>query len=129
MENSSLIIIDGPPGIGCPVIASVTGADLALVVTEPTLSGEHDAERVLALIKYFKIPALICINKWDLNPEITQRIETQAKAAGVQPIGRIRYDSAVTQAQMQGLAVVETEAASAGDILNVWKHLAQNLAL
>ena len=66
-ENRSLIIVDGPPGIGCPVIASVTGASLVLVVTEPTVSGEHDLERVLSLTRHFDIPAAVCVNKWDLN--------------------------------------------------------------
>ena len=68
-NNSPLIITDGPPGIGCPVIASVTGASLVLAVTEPTVSGEHDLKRVLSLARHFSIPALVCVNKWDINPE------------------------------------------------------------
>ncbi|NMC61657.1 MAG: 4Fe-4S binding protein, partial [SAR324 cluster bacterium] len=71
----SLIIIDGPPGNACPVIASITGADLALIVTEATVSGEHDLERVLALTRHFGIKALVCINKWDINPKIAEQIE------------------------------------------------------
>jgi hypothetical protein len=87
-----LVIVDGPPGIGCPVIASVTGASVVLVVTEPTVSGEHDLERVLALTRHFDIPAVVCVNKWDINPEMTQRTEDKARRAGAQVAGRIRYD-------------------------------------
>ncbi len=117
------IIVDGPPGIGCPVIASVTGASLVLAVTEPTVSGEHDLERVLSLTRHFGIPAAVCVNKWDLNPGMTERIEDMARRAGVRVVGRIRYDRAVTLAQMRALSVVETEAPSAGDIRRVWNEL------
>jgi MinD superfamily P-loop ATPase len=122
-EHHSLVIVDGPPGIGCPVIASVTGATLVLVVTEPTVSGEHDLERVLSLTRHFIIPTAICVNKWDLNPEMTERIEDQAHRAGARIAGRIRYDRAVTQAQMRGMAVVEIEAPCVEDIQGIWKQL------
>jgi MinD superfamily P-loop ATPase len=102
-----LVIVDGPPGIGCPVISSLTGATLVLVVTEPTVSGEHDLERVLALTRHFQIPALVCVNKWDLNPDMTERIESKAREGGAGIAGRIRYDRAVTLAQMREMAVVE----------------------
>jgi MinD superfamily P-loop ATPase len=118
-----LIIVDGPPGIGCPVIASVTGATLVLAVTEPTVSGEHDLERVLSLTRHFNIPAAICVNKWDLNAEMTERIEDKARKAGARIAGRIRYDRAVTLAQMRERAVVETEAPCVEDIQRVWKEL------
>jgi MinD superfamily P-loop ATPase len=114
------VIVDGPPGVGCPVIASVTGATQVLVVTEPSVSGQHDMERVLSLTRHFKIPAAICINKWDLNPEMTERIEDQARQAGAEIAGRIRYDQSVTTAQLQERAVVETEAPCADDIRQVW---------
>ena len=119
----STILTDGPPGIGCPVIASLTGASQALVVTEPTVSGEHDLMRVLDLARHFGIPAAVCVNKWDLNPEMTERVERRARQAGSRIAGRIRYDSAVTAAQMQGLAVVETDAACVEDIRNIWRQL------
>lgn len=127
-ENCSLVIVDGPPGIGCPVIASMTGASMVLAVTEPTLSGEHDLERVLALARHFEIPAVVCVNKWDLNPEMTERIESLAERVGAQPIGRIRYDRAVTKAQLQKQAVVESEAACGDDIRMIWQRLEQRLA-
>ena len=122
-DDYPLVIVDGPPGIGCPVIASVTGASLVLVVTEPTVSGEHDLERVLSLTRHFDIPAMVCVNKWDLNPDMTERIEDRARSAGAHVAGRIRYDSAVTRAQMQELAVVEIEAPCVEDIQQVWHEL------
>jgi len=122
-ENHPLIIVDGPPGIGCPVIASVTGATLVLAVTEPTVSGEHDLERVLSLTRHFDIPAAVCVNKWDLNAEMTERIEDKTRKAGARIAGRIRYDRAVTLAQMQARAVVETEARCVEDIQRVWNGL------
>jgi MinD superfamily P-loop ATPase len=118
-----IVIVDGPPGIGCPVIASVTGATLVLAVTEPTVSGEHDLDRVLSLARHFDIPAAVCVNKWDLNAGMTERIEKAACRAGARIAGRIRYDRAVTLAQMQMRAVVETDAPSAEDIRQVWNAL------
>jgi len=122
-ENHPLVIVDGPPGIGCPVIASVTGATLVLAVTEPTVSGEHDLERVLSLTRHFSISAAVCVNKWDLNPEMTERVEDKAGRTGARVVGRIRYDRAVTLAQMQERAVVETEAPCVKDIQHIWKQL------
>jgi MinD superfamily P-loop ATPase len=122
-QGRDLILVDGPPGIGCPVIASVTGADQVLVVTEPTVSGEHDLLRVLSLARHFTIPAAVCVNKWDLNPEMTERIENQARQVGAQVVGRIRYDRLVTAAQMRERAVVETEAPAAGDMRKIWEQL------
>jgi len=122
-KDLPLIITDGPPGIGCPVIASLTGASKVLAVTEPTVSGEHDLERVLQLAKHFKVATFVCVNKWDLNPGMTERIERAAERAGATVVGRIRYDHAVTSAQIQAKAVVETDALSAADIRNVWENL------
>lgn len=122
-EHRPLVIVDGPPGIGCPVIASLTGAAQALVITEPTVSGEHDLERILALTRHFDMPAAVCVNKWDLNPIMTERIEEKARSWGARTIGRIRYDIMVTQAQLHAKAVVETDAPSARDIQRLWKNL------
>jgi MinD superfamily P-loop ATPase len=119
-----LILTDGPPGVGCAVIASVGGASQVLVVTEPTLSGAHDMGRVLQLTRHFNIPAAVCVNKWDVNPEMTERIETEARQAGATVAGRVRYDKNVTAAQIQGLAVVELEDSPlASDIRAVWEQL------
>ena len=106
-----------------PVIAPVTGATFVLADTESTVSGEHDLERVLSLTRHFNTPAAVCVNKWDLNAEMTERIEDKARKAGARIAGRIRYDRAVTLAQMQGLAVVETEAPCVEDIQHVWNEL------
>lgn len=122
-QGRKLVIVDGPPGIGCPVIASLSGAAQVLVVTEPTVSGEHDLGRVLKLTAHFGIPASICVNKWDLNPEMTERIEKQAQTLGATVAGRIRYDRAVTQAQIQERAVVEIDAPCAEDIRALWAGL------
>jgi MinD superfamily P-loop ATPase len=122
-QDRSLILVDGPPGIGCPVIASMTGASMALIVTEPTLSGEHDLQRILSLARHFKLPAAICVNKWDINVEMTERIENKACEMGAQIAGRIRYDSSITRAQMQEQTVVETTAPCVQDIKNLWDHL------
>ena len=123
-EGLDYIIVDGSPGIGCPVISSITGADLVVVVTEPTLSGQHDLERVVELTGHFGIPAVVCINKWDLNPEIAAGIEEQAVSRGVALAGRVRYDPAVTRAQVMRASVVEyTGSAVAGDIRQVWRNI------
>jgi len=121
--NHPIVIVDGPPGIGCPVIASVTGASSVLVVTEPTVSGEHDLERVITLTRHFEIPTSVCVNKWDINAGMTERIEDKARRSGARIAGRIRYDRAVTLAQMRMQAVVETDAPCAEDIRLVWNQL------
>lgn len=122
-RQSPLILVDGPPGIGCPAIASLTGASLALAVTEPTVSGENDVIRVLALVRHFNLPAVICVNKWDLNPAMADRLEEAGHKAGTRIGPRIRYDQQVTTAQMEEKAVVETEAPSADDIRELWFSL------
>ena len=124
-----LVLIDGSPGIGCPVIASVTGADLALVVTEPTLSGLHDLERVADLTRHFGIRTLLCVNKWDLNRELTAKIEAWAGPRGLRLVGRIRYDNAFTQAQIKGLSLVEYAADGVADeIRELWANVLTALA-
>lgn len=123
-QNSEYLLVDGPPGIGCPVIASITGADAVLVVTEPTLSGEHDLQRVLELAAHFNIPAMVCINKWDINPEMSDRIEAKAKQVGATPIGRIPYDKDVTAAQIKGLTLVEESDGPASQaIKEIWRKI------
>ncbi|MEJ2110869.1 MAG: ATP-binding protein [Acidobacteriota bacterium] len=117
------IIIDGPPGIACPVIASITGATIAVIVAEPTLSGVHDLERVVTLTKHFQIPTFVCINKWELNPMIAGEIERGATSAGISFAGMIRYDSSVTAAQVEGVPVVEYGGSAAQDIKRIWQAI------
>ena len=101
------IISDGPPGIGCPVISSLSGANIALLVTEPTLSGIHDLERALRVCHHFGVPALVCINKYDINEDNTRQIERFCGGRGVEVAARIPFDNAVTKAMVRGLPVVE----------------------
>jgi len=123
-QNRPMVIVDGPPGIGCPVIASVTGATLILVVTEPTVSGKHDLERVLSLARHFEIPAAVCVNKYDINPDTTAAIEEDAVRAGASVVGRIPYDRNVTAAQIQGRSVVEYgDGPAASQIRKIWETL------
>ncbi len=122
-ESRFLILADGPPGIGCPVIASVTGASLILAVTEPTVSGAHDLERVLSLARHFGVPTAVCVNKWDIHEDMTQRIEDSARTAGAHIAGRVRYDAAVTGAQMRSLSAVETGSGAGEDMTALWKNI------
>ena len=106
-QNLDYIITDGPPGIGCPVISSLSGASLALLVTEPTLSGIHDLERVIGLCRHFGVPVLVCVNKYDLNEENTYRIESYCGSEGIEVAARISFDNVITEAIVRGLPVVE----------------------
>jgi MinD superfamily P-loop ATPase len=106
-RNLGYIISDGPPGIGCPVISSLSGAGLALLVTEPTLSGIHDLERVLGVCRHFGVPAVVCINKYDLNEVNTRNIESYCAGQGIRMAARIPFDNAVTEAMVRGVPVVE----------------------
>lgn len=121
-ENDiGMIVTDGPPGTGCPVIASITGAGMLLIVTEPTLSGQHDLERVLKLADHFKIPAAFCVNKWDINPDQTAVMEKAAEEMGAIKAGRISYDKGFTDAQIVNKAVVEIDASSADEIRDIYQ--------
>ncbi len=102
-----LVIIDGSPGIGCPVIASVTGASLVLAVTEPTLSGLHDLKRVISLAEHFNIRLVVCINKYDINTDMSRQIEEYCLTKKLKVVGKIPYDTIVTKAQIAGASVVE----------------------
>ena len=123
-EKKDLIIIDGSPGIGCPVIASITGADIVLIVTEPTLSGKHDLDRVAELAAGFKIPTLVAINKFDLNPDMATQIEEDVRKRNIKVVGKIRYDNAFTKAQIMKCSVVEyTGGAVTEDIKALWRNV------
>jgi MinD superfamily P-loop ATPase len=120
-QNLDLIIIDGPPGIGCPVISSITGADLVLVVTEPTLSGLHDLKRVLDLTRHFDIRTAVCINKFDLNEDISNDIRDACSAGDGRFIGEIPYDPLVTQAMVSGKSLMENgNGPAAAGIEKLW---------
>ena len=106
-NETEFLLVDGSPGIGCPVIASITGADFILAVTEPTLSGRHDLERVIDLTDHFHVPAAVCINKFDINVRISEDIEKAVERRRIPVLGRIPYNIAVTKAQIAGVSVVE----------------------
>jgi MinD superfamily P-loop ATPase len=122
-----LVLIDGSPGIGCPVIASLTGVDLALVVTEPTITGEHDLERILGVAWHFGIKTAVCINKHDLNPEATLRIEDLCQERAVMVAGRLPFDPTVIKAMVLGRAVVEIGGPVAKAISEMWNVLERKL--
>ena len=123
-RSADFVLVDGPPGVGCAVIASISGASKVLVVTEPTLSGAHDMARVLELTRHFGIPTAVCVNKWDLNAEMTERIEAEARRLGAEVAGRVRYDRAVTAAQMHARTVIETDTGPlSDDIRTVWESI------
>lgn len=106
-QGAEYVIGDGPPGIGCPVISSISGVHLAILVTEPTLSGIHDLERVLRVCHHFSIPVLVCINKSDINEGNSRKIEEFCKGQGIEIAARIPFDTIVTQAMVTGVPVVE----------------------
>jgi MinD superfamily P-loop ATPase len=114
-------ISDGPPGIGCPVISSLSGASLALMVAEPTLSGIHDLERVLGVSGHFGVPATVAINKYDLNEDNTRRIEDYCKEQGIEVAAKIPFDNAVTEAIVRGVPVVEyADGRVSREIVGLW---------
>ena len=127
-QKKDLIIVDGSPGIGCPVIASITGADLVLIITEPTLSGKHDLERVAQLAASFDIPVLVAINKFDLNSDMATQMEEDARKQNMTVVGKIRYDKAFTKAQIAKTSVVEyTSSAVSEDVKALWRNVTNAL--
>ncbi len=122
------VISDGPPGIGCPVISSLSGVSLALIVTEPTLSGIHDMERVLDVCKHFGIPAMVCINKYDLNDRNTTAIKDYCRENGVDVAAMIPFDNAVTEAMVKGVSIVEdSDGKVAREIKGLWQKIDRRL--
>jgi MinD superfamily P-loop ATPase len=123
-ENKPIVLIDGPPGIGCPVIASMTGVNVVLLVTEPTLSGLHDMERVINLTKHFGIEVYVCINKYDVNSDIAKVIEEKMEALDIPIIGRILYDNDITYAQIARKSIVEySDGVAAKEITMMWDKI------
>lgn len=102
-QGLSYIITDGPPGIGCPVIASISGIDLALIITEPTVAGIHDFKRLLELIRHFKVKTLVCINKYDLDEKKSKEMEYYCRSEGIDLVGKIPFDEEVVKALAKGM--------------------------
>ena len=124
-KSLDLILTDGPPGIGCPVIASMGGASAVLIVTEPTVSGKHDMVRVAQLAAHFKVPGMICVNKFDLNPEETRIIEDVAREKDLTVLGRIPFDPIFTKAMVQGQTLFEynTNSEAGNAVRKIWEEL------
>jgi MinD superfamily P-loop ATPase len=122
-----LVIVDGSPGIGCPVIASLAGADLVLAVTEPTVSGRHDLERVLQVVRQFRLPFAVIVNKADLNERLTAAITEETTAQGALFVTTIDYDPAVTRAQVEGIDVVTYGGRAAAAITEAWEAVREAL--
>jgi len=124
-EGRELLIVDGPPGIGCPVISASAGADLALLVVEPTVSGIHDLERALSTVIHFRVPALVCINKMDLNPSHTAAIEAFCAGQGIEVVGKLPFDTVVTEAMVQGRPVTayQPDGAMATALRRAWARV------
>jgi len=126
--QKDLILIDGPPGIGCPVISSITGVDMVLIVTEPTLSAIHDLKRILGVANHFQIPALVCINKYDINTENTNEIEVFCKKNNRDIVGKIPYDPIDTQAMIHEQAITEYQEHPVSDaITQMWHNILEKL--
>ncbi|MDA8096861.1 MAG: ATP-binding protein [Clostridia bacterium] len=121
------MIVDGPPGIGCPVIASISGADLTVIVTEPTAAGLHDLERVLDLAAHFEVPAVVCLNKYDLDPKKAAEVEHFCHEKGVPLVGRIRFSPEVVSAQLEGRVPGDENALLRGQFTKIWKNILKRL--
>ena len=128
-KGFDLILTDGPPGVGCPVIASIGGASAVLIVAEPTLSGQHDMQRVVQLTEHFKVPAMICVNKFDLNLELTGDIENFARDNRITWLGQIPFDPIFTKAMVRGQTVFEynTDSKAGNAIKKIWNNLSNEL--
>ncbi len=127
-QNLEYIISDGPPGIGCPVISSLSGASLALLVTEPTLSGMHDLERVLAVCRHFAVPAVVCINKYDINEDNAREMENYCSSRGIAVAAKILFDNTVTEALVRGVPVVEySDGKVSLEIKKLWQAVCETL--
>ncbi len=121
-EHADHVIVDGPPGIGCPVIAALSGVDLAVIVTEPTLSGLHDAGRVIDLAKHFEVEAKLVINKWDINPDMAEKIEQYSLERKVPVIGKIPFSRVVVESVVAGKPITEyTDGVLKNEIVRIWE--------
>ena len=123
-KDLDLVIVDGPPGIGCPVIASITGVDLVMAVTEPTISAISDLERVLSLARHFKIEPVVLINKYDINLENTKRIGKFCQRDGIEIVGQVPFDNTFTQAMIEGKTIVEfANSDLVEEIKSIWEKI------
>ena len=127
--KGELILVDGPPGIGCPVISAISGADVVLIVTEPSLAGIHDLKRVLKTVDYFQLPAWVCINKADLYPEGSDQIKDLCQREGIPLLGEVSYDLIIPQAMSAGepVTLYAPDSKAALEIKDIWDKARQKL--
>lgn len=124
LTREELVIIDGSPGIGCPVIASVTGVDIALLVAEPTLSGIHDLKRIIDTVRHFRVNCLVCINKYDVNIENTMVIKRYCESENIPLVGCIPFDAMVVKTVNLGKTIVDIpESTAAQAICEIWSKI------
>jgi MinD superfamily P-loop ATPase len=127
--GAELLLVDGPPGIGCAVIASLSGAGLALAVTEPTVAGFHDLERIVGVARHFQVPMLVCLNKADLSPQQAAEVERYCAVEGIELLGRIPFDPAVTRAMVQGRPITaDGSGPAAAALRGLWAELRRRWA-
>jgi MinD superfamily P-loop ATPase len=128
-DGYQVVIVDGPPGIGCPVISAASGADLAVIVAEPTAAGIHDLERAVQTTAHFRIPTLVCINKADVFPAGAAQIEAYCREHAIEMIGRIPFDATVTEAMVQGEPVTAycSDAPASQAMRDIWQCVAAHL--
>jgi MinD superfamily P-loop ATPase len=128
MHGTDLIIIDGPPGTGCSVIASISGADLVFIVTEPSVSAIHDLERVIEVAAHFRIKTVVCINRYDINKEKTAYIEEYCRKKDVNVVGKLPLSEIPTKAMLEGKTVIEyKDDAFAGTVQDIWHRVHREL--
>ncbi|MGD2105176.1 MAG: (4Fe-4S)-binding protein, partial [Anaerolineae bacterium] len=128
--GARLLLVDGPPGIGCPVISACAGADMALLVVEPTVSGVHDLERILGTTEHFGVPALVVINKADLNRRRADDVAAFCDGRGVELVGLVPYDTIATEAMVQGHPVTAFADGPVSQALRgVWQRVSARLGL
>jgi MinD superfamily P-loop ATPase len=127
-QGAALIINDGPPGIGCPVTAAITGVDAVLIVTEPTLAGAHDMKRVVALCRHFEIPTWVCLNKYDINPTQAQSIRAYCDRQSIPVVGEIPFEPVVNQALVARRNVVDFDGGRvSAAVANLWQAVEARL--
>jgi MinD superfamily P-loop ATPase len=128
-QGRDFVIIDGPPGIGCPVITSLSGVDMAVIVTEPTLSGLHDMQRVMEVAEHFKVAVGVVINKFDLNVEQSGVIKEFCAVHGVPVLGEIPFSPEVSASIVQGIPAVDfCKDGTAEKIIAVWEQVCSSVA-
>ena len=123
--GADLILTDGPPGVGCPVIAAIGNADAVLVVTEPSVSGMHDLKRIIALAQHFHVPAMVCVNKYDLNQKLTDDINAYARNSHAEALGQIPFDTTITRSMVQAQTILEYDPSSETSraIHDIWQKV------